>query len=441
MKQTLTVLVLLVATFVVNAQTMYSKAFGNPNDKPLIFLHGGPGYNAVGFEATTAKKLSEEGFYVIVYDRRGEGRSIDKNATFTFNETLDDINLIYTKYNLTSATLIGHSFGGIIATLYAEKYPNKTKSVILVSAPLALQESLATILKSSKSIYIKNKDSVNLNYISMLEKMDKSTMEYASYCFAHAMQNGFYTPKAPTKEAVAIYKTFKTDSLLIKHSSKMTYQAPMGFWKNEKYTTLDLNENIKSVIKHSIPVFGLYGKEDGLFSQTQIKHVENLVGETNLEYFNDCSHNPFVDQHTKFINAIKKWIKDAANDLAQETFIKVWKQLPKFRNEASIGTWIFRIASNTCLRHIQKENRMPKSELPLEIKDDVLETNIEKDTQLLYQYISELQEVERIIISLELEDMNQKEIAKIVGLSEGNIRVKIHRIKEKLTQKFKSNGN
>ena len=132
---------------------------------------------------------------------------------------------------------------------------------------------------------------------------------------------------------------------------------------------------------------------------------------------------------------------DVAKDLAQETFIKVWKQLPKFRNESSIGTWIFRIASNTCLRQIQKDKKMPKSELPLEIKDEILETNIEKDIQLLYQYISELQEVERIIISLELEDMNQKEIAEIVGLSEGNVRVKIHRIKEKLTQKFNKNGN
>lgn len=133
--------------------------------------------------------------------------------------------------------------------------------------------------------------------------------------------------------------------------------------------------------------------------------------------------------------------RDAAKDLAQETFIKVWKQLPQFRNESSVGTWIFRIASNTCLRQIQKERKMSKSELPLEIKDEISETNIEKDIQFLYQCISELKEVERIIISLELEDMNQKEIAEIVGLSEGNIRVKIYRIKEKLTQKFNKNGN
>lgn len=129
----------------------------------------------------------------------------------------------------------------------------------------------------------------------------------------------------------------------------------------------------------------------------------------------------------------------SAKDLSQETFIKIWKQLPKFRNESSIGTWIFRIATNTCLRQIQKENKMPKSELPLEIKEEAIEICIEKDLQFLYQCISELQEIDRIIISLELEDINQKEIAEIVGLSEGNIRVKIHRIKEKLTKKFIKN--
>ncbi|WP_074539530.1 RNA polymerase sigma factor [Cellulophaga baltica] len=131
---------------------------------------------------------------------------------------------------------------------------------------------------------------------------------------------------------------------------------------------------------------------------------------------------------------------DAAKDLTQETFIKVWKQLPNFRNESSLGTWIFRIASNTCLRQIQKEKKMPKAELPVHIQEDFVAESIETDVQFLYQYISELQEVERIIISLELEDIDQKEIAKIVGLSESNVRVKIHRIKEKLKQKFKKNG-
>lgn len=129
---------------------------------------------------------------------------------------------------------------------------------------------------------------------------------------------------------------------------------------------------------------------------------------------------------------------DLAQDMAQETFIIVWQQLPKFRNEANISTWIFRIASNKCLRQIEKQSRFLKAELPINLKQEK-EENIEPQIQFLYKCISELPETDRIIISLELENIKQSEIAIIVGLSEVNIRVKIHRIKEKLTQKFKEN--
>ncbi|MDQ0783231.1 RNA polymerase sigma factor [Chryseobacterium sp. W4I1] len=130
---------------------------------------------------------------------------------------------------------------------------------------------------------------------------------------------------------------------------------------------------------------------------------------------------------------------ELAQDLAQETFIIVWRQLPKFRNESSIGTWIFRIASNNCLKQIEKEKRFTKADLPVNLEEKKQES-LEPQIQLLYQFISELPETDRIIISLELEEVKQAEIAGIIGLSESNIRVKIHRIKEKLTKRFKEYG-
>jgi len=92
---------------------------------------------------------------------------------------------------------------------------------------------------------------------------------------------------------------------------------------------------------------------------------------------------------------------ELAQDMAQETFIIVWQQLPKFRNEANISTWIFRIASNNCFRQIEKQKCFPKSELPINLKEEK-EESIEPQIQFLYQCISELPETERIIISLEL---------------------------------------
>jgi RNA polymerase sigma-70 factor, ECF subfamily len=128
---------------------------------------------------------------------------------------------------------------------------------------------------------------------------------------------------------------------------------------------------------------------------------------------------------------------DWAKDIAQETFVTIWQQLPKFRNESAIGTWIFRIASNNCLRQIERQNRMPHSEMPEQIEETIVH-DIEPAVQFLYECIAELPEMDRLIISLELEDVKQAEIAKIVGLSETYTRVKVYRIKEKLAKKFEN---
>ena len=307
MKNTIILIALFGATFIANSQKIYTKTFGNSKSKPIIFLHGGPGYNSVSFEVTTAQKIADNDFYVIVYDRRGEGRSEDKNAKFTFQETFDDLNEIYKKFSLKRATLIGHSFGGIITTLFAEKYPKSINSIILVSAPISLPETFKTIIKSIKSIYQTKKDDTNLNYINMLEKMDSNSIEYSSYCFAHAMQNGFYSTRNPNDLAKNIYATFRTDTLLSKYASKMDYIAPQGFWKNEKYTTINLTENLKVLKSKNLKIYSLFGKEDGLYSAEQIAKTENIVGISNNKYLENCSHNVFIDQQKIFIETLKKW--------------------------------------------------------------------------------------------------------------------------------------
>lgn len=308
MKKIITIFAFIVTTITVSSQTIYSKAFGNPNNQPIIYLHGGPGYNSVGFEVTTAQKLTESGFYVIIYDRRGEGRSLDKNAKFTFQETYDDLDAIYKKINLKNATLIGHSFGGVIGTLYAEKYPEKIKSLVMVAAPLSMQETFSTIIKTSKKIYQNNTDNTNLRYIGMLEEMDKNSLEYSSYSFGHAMQNGFYTPKAPSKEALDIYTKLKTDTSFVTVGAAMTMEAPKGFWKNKNYTSLDITQNLKNVLKNKIQVFGLYGTEDGLYSKEQVMKLKKIIPQHNFKYFDNCSHNVFIDQQNQFITSLKTWI-------------------------------------------------------------------------------------------------------------------------------------
>ncbi len=130
---------------------------------------------------------------------------------------------------------------------------------------------------------------------------------------------------------------------------------------------------------------------------------------------------------------------EQARDLTQETFIAVWQNLSSFKNQAKISTWIFRIATNNCLRAIEKSKRTKITGLPVDLPLKQEETKEEK-LDFLYDCIAELEETERIIISLELEGLPQAEIASVTGLSHANTRVKIYRIKEKLSQKFKQHA-
>jgi RNA polymerase sigma-70 factor (ECF subfamily) len=126
-----------------------------------------------------------------------------------------------------------------------------------------------------------------------------------------------------------------------------------------------------------------------------------------------------------------------AEDLLQEIFVKVWQNYDQFRGDSQVGTWIYRIAVNTCLYKI----RSSKSSLMQTIKDnveDVSENYSEKEqqTQLLYKCIEQLPDSERLIITMVLEDISYPEIAKITDITEANLRVKIHRIKQKLTDLY-----
>lgn len=291
------------------AQSLYTKAFGQAQNPVLIFLHGGPGYNCANFEATTAQKLADQGFYVIVYDRRGEGRSSNVSAKFNFQETFADLQTLYQRFKINRASLIGHSFGGIVAALFAEKHPEKVQAIFFVGAPISMQATFKNIIKRSKKIYQTKKDQTNLQYIDLLEKMDTSSLNYSSYCFMHAMQNGFYRPQNISTEAKTIYGRFKSNEILKKHAAKMTYQAPQGFWKNEHYTTLDLTQTIKKLRAKKMKLYGLYGKDDGLFSPQQVFALRDIIGKNKLAYFDDCSHNVFIDQQSRFITHIQQWLK------------------------------------------------------------------------------------------------------------------------------------
>lgn len=126
--------------------------------------------------------------------------------------------------------------------------------------------------------------------------------------------------------------------------------------------------------------------------------------------------------------------KSMADELTQECFLKVWEKYDSFNQQSEIGTWIYRIAVNTCLMHLRKVRKNAEKftdEYPSLEEESIDEAKEERLTALRF-CMKKLGEVAKLIISLTLENVEQKEIAEITGLSNENVRVKVHRTKADL---------
>ena len=133
--------------------------------------------------------------------------------------------------------------------------------------------------------------------------------------------------------------------------------------------------------------------------------------------------------------------KDDREDLAQEIILQLWKSWRGFNSDYKFSTWMYRIALNVAISFYRKEKKSYSTlligEYLFEVADDAQATNeTENNLKLLQQFITELNELDKALMILYLEEKSYKEISEILGITETNIATKVNRIKEKLKQKF-----
>jgi RNA polymerase sigma-70 factor (ECF subfamily) len=127
---------------------------------------------------------------------------------------------------------------------------------------------------------------------------------------------------------------------------------------------------------------------------------------------------------------------DDIQDLYQDIIIQLWKSYPKFRGEAKFSTWLYRIAINTALTNFRKQKRkIQTSDVELQSIQLPYEEDVglkEEQHQQMYAAIQQLNDVEKSIVMLYLEDKSYDEMEEILGISNATLRVKMNRIKDKL---------
>ena len=121
-------------------------------------------------------------------------------------------------------------------------------------------------------------------------------------------------------------------------------------------------------------------------------------------------------------------------DLYQEIIIQAWKAYPNFRGEAQFSTWLYRIAINTAINGLQKRSRRIQTSSIEQVDDASIDDAVNEDDlwHELQQAIEKLNDLEKAIVMLYLDDLSYDEMETILGINEATLRVKMNRNKQKL---------
>lgn len=124
---------------------------------------------------------------------------------------------------------------------------------------------------------------------------------------------------------------------------------------------------------------------------------------------------------------------DDADDIVQDTFVKIWKNLPGFRSDAQLYTWMYRIATNECITFLNKKkqkNNIPLDDVAYELADTLADStyfNGDKAQLKLQQAILTLPEKQRLVFNMKYyDDMKYEEMSEVLGTSVGALKASFH---------------
>jgi proline iminopeptidase len=266
----------------------YYKTFGK--GEPLLIINGGPGMNSNGFE-NMAKTLSENQ-KTIIYDQRGTGKSkLAKLNTNTISMQLmaDDIESLRKHLKIEKWNILGHSFGGMLASYYATVYPNSIDKLILSSSGGVDLTLLKTPNLIEAGLNQSQKDSLNY-WNSKIEKGDTSYAARIGRGRAMAPAYVYDQKYAPIIAERLTQGNSKINGLLWNDMQKMNFDCKAKL------------ENFKN------PVLIIQGKEDIISNEIgEIAH--KTFPNSKLILLEHSKHYGWLDARKKFFSDINSFLK------------------------------------------------------------------------------------------------------------------------------------
>ena len=136
---------------------------------------------------------------------------------------------------------------------------------------------------------------------------------------------------------------------------------------------------------------------------------------------------------------------EARKDLYQEIMFQLWRALPSFGGASTVDTWVYRVALNTALAHVRRQSNRRET-TPLDDEHSESEAaatmsgngeellELDEQSERLQTAIQRLGGIDRMLVTMQLDGRSYREMAEVIGITESNVGVKLHRIRKALAQ-------
>jgi len=143
----------------------------------------------------------------------------------------------------------------------------------------------------------------------------------------------------------------------------------------------------------------------------------------------------FIDENQGIVHKICRIYtnnQDDYDDLFQEILMQLWQSIGRYKGTAKLTTWMYRVGLFTATTRIKKEKRITYVDAPSHQEPQYIEYNRFEEEEKLLASIQKLNEADKGLVMLYLDERSYKEISEIMGISESNVGVRLNRIKSRL---------
>jgi proline iminopeptidase len=261
---------------------IHYRVFGS--GKPLLIINGGPGFSSDGFEGL-AKKLSKK-YRAILYDQRGTGKSKIAgvgNANMNMDLMVKDMEALRKHLDIAEWTILGHSFGGILANYYTALHPERVSGLIA---------------SSSGGVDLGLLDDFDIN--RQLSPEESDSLSY----WTTRINEGDTTKYANKKRRMFFAAAYVYEDRHIPEiAERMTHANPTInalIWRDLQRIDYDVSEELSEFAK---PVLIIQGKQDILQEKTTRKAVE-VFPNAELVLLERCGHYGWLDRPDQYFESI-----------------------------------------------------------------------------------------------------------------------------------------